>query len=155
MSQWLDDSLAAILKIAVGNDDDASVQADVAALTARLATDEGNASVSNAEFQTAITALVKQLSAAPAPVGVVPSVTAISPNTGAIAGDQIFTLTGTGFTGATSVHFGSVAGTSLVVASDTSLTVTSPTQAPGIVDVTVTGPGGVSPVVAADKVTLS
>lgn len=154
-SQWLTQVLAAIATIAQGNAGDPALQAKVTALAAQLGTDEGNAAASNAEFQTAISALVKQLAASPPPVGVAPVVTTIAPTTGAIAGNETFTITGTGFTGATVVHFGSVAGTNLTVASDTSITVTSPAQAAGTVDVTVTTPGGVSATIPADQIVLS
>jgi proteasome lid subunit RPN8/RPN11 len=54
------------------------------------------------------------------------------------------TLVGTGFTGATSVDFGDTEGSALQVASDTSLTVTTPAHAAGAVDVVVQHPNGVS-----------
>jgi len=60
------------------------------------------------------------------------------------------TLTGTGFTGAKAVKFGSTLGTGLTVNSDTSITITSPAGT-GIVDVTVTGPGGTSATNSLDK----
>jgi N-acetylmuramoyl-L-alanine amidase/IPT/TIG domain len=67
-----------------------------------------------------------------------PVVTGISPASGAAGGGDTVTVTGTGFAGATSVLFGSVAATNLNVASDTQLTVTSPPpNASGAVDVTV------------------
>ena len=154
-SAWLTAVLASIATIAQGTAGDPALQAQVTKLAAQLGTDEGNAAATTLEFQTAIAALVKQLAAAPAPTGVVPVVTAISPTTGAIAGNQPFTLTGTGFTGATVVSFGTVAGTNLVVTSDTSITVTSPAIAAGVVDVTVTTPGGVSALSTADQVTFA
>ncbi len=71
-----------------------------------------------------------------------PTVTAVSPNNGPQAGTNTVTLTGTGFTGATAVDFGtSNPGTSIDVLSDTSLTVTAPSGS-GTVDVTVTTPTG-------------
>jgi hypothetical protein len=67
-----------------------------------------------------------------------PVVTGISPASGAAAGGDTVTVTGTGFTAASSVQFGSVPATDLNVASDTQLTVTSPPpNASGAVDVTV------------------
>lgn len=154
-SQWLDSTLANILTIAMGNAGDPALQTQVTALAKQLGTDEGNSAATTQEFQTAINALIKQLAAAPAPVGVVPVVTSISATTGKIAGGETFTITGTGFTNASVVHFGAVAGTSLVVASDTSITVVSPAQVAGVYDISVTTPGGVSAVVPADKLTLS
>ena len=44
-----------------------------------------------------------------------PTVTAASPNNGPVAGGTSVTLTGTGFTGATAVHFGSTLGTGVTV----------------------------------------
>ena len=49
------------------------------------------------------------------------------------------TITGTGFTGATAVDFGTTAATSVTVVSDTSITADSPAGT-GTVDVTVTTP---------------
>ena len=82
-----------------------------------------------------------------------PTVTGINPTSGAVGGGVTVTVTGTGFTGATSVLFGSVLGTNLTVVSDTQLTVTSPAQAGGTVDVTVTAPAGTSATSAADQFT--
>ena len=82
-----------------------------------------------------------------------PTVTAISPSAGAPGGGLAVTVTGTGFTGATTVSFGS-APASFTVSSNTSLTATAPAgAAKSVVDVTVTGPGGTSNVVAADEFT--
>ena len=84
-----------------------------------------------------------------------PTVSAISPNTGTIAGGNTVTITGTGFTGATAVTFGGMATTSFSVNGDgTSITVASPaTTTTGIVNVTVTTPGGTSALSAADQFT--
>jgi hypothetical protein len=73
-----------------------------------------------------------------------PTVTLLSPLTGPAAGGTTVTITGTGFTGATSVKFGANAGTSVIVVSDTQITVTSPAGAVGAVPVTVTTPSGTS-----------
>jgi IPT/TIG domain-containing protein len=71
-----------------------------------------------------------------------PVVTGVSPATGPLAGLTPVTVTGSGFTNATGVRFGTVAATNLAVAGDTQLTVTSPpATASGAVDVTVTTPG--------------
>jgi hypothetical protein len=84
----------------------------------------------------------------------VPTVTGIGPTTGQPAGGDTVTVTGTGFTGATGVTFGTVAASALVVASDTSLTVTSPPGTAGTtVHVTVTTPAGTSATTAADQFT--
>ena len=71
-----------------------------------------------------------------------PTVTSVSPTTGSTAGGTPVTVTGTNFTGVTAVKFGTVAGTSVVVnGAGTSLTVTSPAESAGTVDVTVTAVG--------------
>ena len=64
-------------------------------------------------------------------------VTDVTPTHGDKAGGTVVTLTGTGFTGATSALFGATAGTGLVVASDTSATGVTPAHAVGQVTVTV------------------
>ena len=62
------------------------------------------------------------------------------------------TITGSGFTGATAVHFGATAATSLTVNSDTQITATAPAAASlGQVDVTVTTPAGTSATGPADR----
>jgi IPT/TIG domain len=82
----------------------------------------------------------------------VPAVSTISPAFGPAAGSTLVTITGSGFTGATAVKFGTVAGTALTINSDTSITVKSPAgTAP--VDITVVAPGGTSGIVTADKFT--
>jgi hypothetical protein len=86
---------------------------------------------------------------------VTPVVTAVSPSTGSVAGGTTVTITGLGFTGATLVNFGTVAATNLVVVSTTQITVTSPAQPVGVVDVTVTSPGGTSAVSSADQFTYT
>ncbi len=48
-----------------------------------------------------------------------PTVTSVSPTAGPLAGGTYVTITGTGFTGATAVKFGSTAATSFTVKSDT------------------------------------
>ena len=93
---------------------------------------------------------------------VAPAITRLSESAGN-PGDRLV-ISGTGFLGATAVHFGAVAvelsGASPgngTIDSDTQVTVTVPPGlAPGAtVDVTVTAPGGTSPGVAASQFTLS
>ena len=73
----------------------------------------------------------------------VPVISAVSPNVGT-AGTTV-TLTGSGFTGATTVSFGSQPASSFTVNSNTSLTATAPAgTAKSAVNLTVTGPGGTS-----------
>jgi hypothetical protein len=98
---------------------------------------------------------LEQFAAAP-PVGDPPTVvTSISPNTGMSNGGTTVTITGVNFTGASAVRFGGVAAASFTVNSDTSITAVSPAEAPGIVDITVTAPGGTSPITAADQFSVT
>ncbi len=84
-----------------------------------------------------------------------PTVTGISPTTGSEAGGTVVTVTGTEFTGATAVKFGTTAGTSLTVNSATQITITSPAGAAGTVNITVTTPGGTSATSPADEFTYT
>jgi hypothetical protein len=85
-----------------------------------------------------------------------PSVSSVGPNEGPEAGGQVVTLTGTEFTGAEKVSFGSTVVTCdgtvahCKVESSTTIKVTTPAHAEGTVDVTVTGSGGTSPTASAD-----
>jgi CSLREA domain-containing protein len=83
---------------------------------------------------------------------VIPTVTSVSPSSGLTAGGTSVTITGTGFTGASAVKFGTSAATSFTVVSTTQITATSPAGT-GTVDVTVTTPGGTSATSAADQFT--
>jgi alpha-tubulin suppressor-like RCC1 family protein len=78
------------------------------------------------------------------------SVTKIEPAYGPPAGETHVTITGTNFTGATAVKFGSTNATSFHVNSPTSITAIAPAGA-GIVDVTVSTPEGTSPTGPADQ----
>ncbi|MFE7404407.1 IPT/TIG domain-containing protein [Streptomyces sp. NPDC057557] len=73
-----------------------------------------------------------------------PVLSSVAPAQGPLAGGNSVTLSGTGFTGATSVHFGVNAASSFTVVSPTQLTASVPTGGPGPVAVTVTTPGGTS-----------
>jgi IPT/TIG domain len=81
-----------------------------------------------------------------------PAITGLSPVSGVFAGGTLVTITGTGFTGATSVDFGSAPATDVTVHGDTQVTALSPAGT-GIVDVSVTTPGGTSPTTGADGYT--
>jgi RHS repeat-associated protein len=78
-----------------------------------------------------------------------PTVTKVSPTTGLPAGGTAVTLTGTGFTGTTAVHFDTKAATSFTVASSTSIVAKSPAGT-GVVDVRVTTGSGTSAATATD-----
>jgi hypothetical protein len=84
-----------------------------------------------------------------------PAVTAVSPGTGTTAGGATVTISGSGFTGASAVTFGTVAASSFTVTSDTSITAVAPPEATSTVDVTVTTPSGTSATGAADHFTVT
>ena len=83
-----------------------------------------------------------------------PVVKTISPNTGVNLGGEQVTITGTGFTGASAIAFGSTPATSFTVVSDTEITAIAPAVAltqtypsglpHNMLDVTVTTPNGTS-----------
>ncbi|MFE6677912.1 IPT/TIG domain-containing protein [Streptomyces sp. NPDC057729] len=73
-----------------------------------------------------------------------PVLSGVAPAQGPLAGGNSVTLSGTGFTGATSAHFGVNAASSFTVVSPTQLTASAPTGGPGPVAVTVTTPAGTS-----------
>jgi len=82
-----------------------------------------------------------------------PTVTAVTPTTGAIAGGTSVTITGTHLTGATEVMFGSHSATNYSIVNDSSITVTAPAGSAGPVDVTVTTAVGTSATSASDQFT--
>jgi hypothetical protein len=85
-----------------------------------------------------------------------PVVSKVSPSTGLTTGGTTVTLTGSGFTGATTVDFDGTQATINTVTNDTSMTVTSPpASSAGTVDVTVTAPGGTSLSTPADAFTYT
>jgi subtilase family serine protease len=81
-----------------------------------------------------------------------PTVTKVSSATGSVlGGGKAVTITGSGFTAATAVHFGSVQASSFRVVSNSSISVTAPPQlVAGVVDVTVTRAGKTSVISTAD-----
>ena len=86
----------------------------------------------------------------------VPVVTGISPSSGTHLGGTTVTITGSFFTGATSVKFNGTPATSFTVVSDTSITAKAPAGTTGTtVDITVSTPGGTTTRVNADKFTYS
>lgn len=92
------------------------------------------------------------------PATAAPTITAVAPNVGALAGGTLVTVTGTqfiGLTGAAAVKFGANNATSYTVLSPTALTAVSPAGLAGTVDVRVTNPIGTSAIVVADQFTYS
>src|SRR5450830_632789 len=82
-----------------------------------------------------------------------PTVTSLATSSGPVGGGTSVVITGTNFTGATAANFGVPAGTSLVVNSATQITVTSPINSAGIIDITVVTPGGTSATSGSDQFT--
>lgn len=82
-----------------------------------------------------------------------PVVTSVSPASGPLSGGTPVTITGSGFTGATSVDFGGILAYG-TPASDSSMTVTAPAgETAEAVDLTVTTVGGTSATSPADQFT--
>src|SRR6516164_2912912 len=100
---------------------------------------------------TSATSTADQFTYVPAPA-LAPTVTNINPNTGPTSGGSSVTITGTNFSGATAVRFGSNAAASFTVNSATQITATSPAGV-GTVDVTVTTAGGTSATSSSDRFT--
>jgi hypothetical protein len=71
-----------------------------------------------------------------------PTITKVTPATGATTGGTSVTITGTHFIGVTSVTFGGSAARTVKVVSTTEITAITPTHAAGKVAVTVTSSGG-------------
>ena len=72
----------------------------------------------------------------------VPTISAISPISGILAGGTSFTITGTNLTGTSSVTVGGVAATSVTVVSSTSVTAVTPSGTAGVKSVVLITPGG-------------
>ncbi len=71
-----------------------------------------------------------------------PTLSSVAPTGGALAGNTAITLTGTGFLSGASVTIGGNACASIVVASATSITCTTPAHVAGAVDIVVTNSDG-------------
>ncbi len=101
----------------------------------------------------ACTATWTAAATASAPSSLAPLVTQLEPNDGPPAGGTAVTITGANFSEASTVMFGSDDAESFTVNSDSSITAVSPPQSGywGVVDVTVTGPGGTSAVGPQDQ----
>jgi hypothetical protein len=82
-----------------------------------------------------------------------PQVTGLSASSGSSAGGNTITITGSNFTNATQVSFGT-ATANFTVLSDTSISVVTPQQGTGIVDVQVTTPAGTSAPNSTDQYTF-
>lgn len=74
-----------------------------------------------------------------------PVVTNLSPAIGPTSGGTVIVITGSGFSGATAVDFGTLPA-AFIVNSDTTITAVNPAHAPQVVPVIVTTPSGISPV---------
>ena len=82
----------------------------------------------------------------------VPTVSSVSPGSGPVAGGNIVTITGIGFTGATNVSFGNTPAISFThAAEDSPLTAIAPAGTAGTAHITVTNPYGTSPITTADQ----
>ncbi len=79
-----------------------------------------------------------------------PNITLIAPSTGPSSGGTTVTITGSNFSGATTVNFGLTPATSFVVNSDTSITAVAPSGI-GTVDISVITPYGTSATVSSDQ----
>ena len=84
----------------------------------------------------------------------VPVISVVSPSGGGASGGTPVVITGTGFTGATSVTFGGAAATNVVVTGDTEIQALSPAGS-GVVEVKVTNPVGTSATSASDQFTYT
>ncbi len=91
----------------------------------------------------------------PPPPPPAPSITSISPTTGSTSGGTTVTITGDNLSGVAYVFFGSTEATSFTVISSTEIQATSPAESAGAVNMTVTSPGGTSPVTSADEFTYT
>ncbi len=82
----------------------------------------------------------------------IPVVTSITPNSGPTTGGTQVTITGSGFSGATTVDFGATAA-SFTFDSDSQITATSPSGSTGTIDITVTSLSGTSATSTQDSFT--
>ena len=107
--------------------------------------------VTNASGQSVATSADQFTFSAPPPA---PVVSTVNPNSGPTAGGTSVVIGGSHLTGATSVKFGSVAATALVVNSDNQVTATAPAGS-GTVDITVVTAGGTSATSSSDHFTYN
>ncbi len=83
-----------------------------------------------------------------------PAITSVSPHSGPTVGGNMVTITGSGFTGATSVLFGE-ASAAFIVNNDSSISATAPASVPGAVNITVAVGAQTSPISRADIYTYT
>ena len=76
---------------------------------------------------------VMQMVTFSAATGPVPTVSSVSPNSGAVAGGTAVTITGTNFAAGATVTFGATAATNVVVVNSTTITATTPAGTAGAV----------------------
>jgi hypothetical protein len=88
----------------------------------------------------------------PGHVAAAPTVTGVTASHVAGAGGATVVISGSGFTGATAVHFGANAASSFAILGPGTISAVVPAGS-GIVDVTVDAPGGITAVSPADKLT--
>lgn len=87
-------------------------------------------------------------------LGAVPTVTGLGPSgQGGTGAGTTVTITGTSFVSGATVSFAANAATGVVVNSSTSITAVSPAGVAGVINVTVTTPGGTSATSSADQFT--
>ncbi len=84
-----------------------------------------------------------------------PSISGLSITSGTTAGGVVTTISGSNFTGATGVSFGSVPADDFTVLADGSIVATAPAEAAATVDVTVTTYSGTSSTGSSDHFTVS
>lgn len=84
-----------------------------------------------------------------------PAIAGLAPVGGPVAGGTSVTISGSGFSGTTSVSFGGVEARSFTVDSSGQVTAVAPAHAAGTVDVSVTTPAGTSADTAADDFTYT
>jgi hypothetical protein len=89
-----------------------------------------------------------------------PTITSVTPVTGPASGSPatFVTITGTGFIiggGGMTVSFGSTPTSNFTVNRANSIIVIAPAHAAGLVDIRVTTPGGITPIVVADQFTFT
>lgn len=77
-------------------------------------------------------------------LGAAPIVNDITPTVGPAAGGTVVTISGSGFTGTTTVNFGETPAASFIVNSDSSITAVSPPHSPQVINILVTAPSGTS-----------